>query len=155
MPCLPRSGPGTRIFRACVPHAGMGLPAAAALWRRRVDPQDLFIREIRSSSRSGTICAARRWGRRPALRCIDSGPVQFNLCSTAHQLLLLFSVSSVLSGLSVLKSEKAKHREQKESQRATEKSRCIPQALLGGSGVLGFGADTAFDFAYASPIARK
>src|SRR6266566_1126873 len=94
----------------------------------RLKPKNFFIREIRS------------------------GPVQFNLRSTAHQLLLFISVASVSS---VLKSEKTQHREHRESQRTTEKSKFIPQLLPGGPGALGLGAGAMFEFAYANPIARK
>src|SRR6266850_97708 len=112
----------------------------------RLKPKNFFIREIRSGPRS---CAIRKWRRSPTRRGIDSGPVQFNLCSAAHQLLLFLSV------LSVLKSEKTQHRDHRESQRTTEKSKFIPQLVPGGPGALGLGAGAAFEFAYANPIARK
>src|SRR6267378_2875226 len=61
----------------------------------------------------------------------------------------------VVSVSSVLKSEKTQHRDHRESQRTTEKSKFIPQLLPGGPGALGLGAGAAFEFAYANPIARK
>src|ERR1700704_5336685 len=125
---------------------------ASVLFRcyaNRLKPKNFFIREIRSGPRSRAI---RKWRRSPTRRGIDFGPVQFNLRSTAHQLLLFLSVLSVSS---VLKSEKTQHREHRESQRTTEKSKFNPQLLPGDPGALGLGAGAAFEFAYAIPIARK
>src|SRR6267378_5562780 len=118
----------------------------------RLKSKNFFIREIRSGPGSRAIRAIRKWRRSPTRRGIDFGPVQFNLCSTAHWLLLFISVLSVSS---VLKSEKTQHRDHRESQRTTEKSKFIPQLLPGGPGALGLGAGAAFEFAYANPIARK
>src|SRR6267142_5683202 len=93
-------------------------------YANRLKSKNFFIREIRSGPRSRAI---RKWRRRPTRRGIDFGPVQFNLRSNAHQLLLFISVLSVSS---VLKSEKPQHREHRESQRTTEKSRCILSPCL-------------------------
>src|SRR5467141_29103 len=121
-------------------------------YANRLKSKNFFIREILSGTRSRAICAIRKWRRSPTRPCIDSGPVQFNLRSTAHRLLLFISAFSVTS---VLKSVKAQHRGHRESRRTTEKSCSLPQLLLGGSGELGLGAGAALEFAYANPIARK
>jgi hypothetical protein len=77
------------------------LPALTALWRRRVNSENFFIREMCSAPNTRTSRATRRWGSRIALRGVYSRPILINLRSTAHRLLLFLSVFSVSSALKI------------------------------------------------------
>src|SRR6266851_722616 len=102
MPCPYSWRQAIGALRACFPHVLENMPAVAAFWRRRVNPQYLFIREMHSGAGFRASRTPRRRRSCRSLRCIEPGPIQFNLRSNAHRLLLFISV---LSGSSVLKSE--------------------------------------------------